>query len=694
MNKQRMREKGAVAHEACSKVAAVALAAMALAGCRLPLQPIPGPGREGMLYCYTEDYGDRYLPFCLLGKSLVASKGNGSWEIIPPPTAIFPGLPLVLVEKYAICPAVDTLMIPYDMLMKLRNKYVCANDGVWIQLVDRAGHPIPETEIDLTIDANSGRRIVYRGEVMPRGYYETCVKTGADGKAYVPIKLSSCREARFKGFAITSNGVEQFDGTLERDHYWRRVGTGGSNFGRWDETAIPRDWYVRWRYASRCRNCRAYAEYPDILKKGGVWTPEGVCRHCGKALDPRVARNIEGVLRRRVARWPESRDEYMLLNALTGLPVARIEEICGKCPESEDVKLVTLYLNGEWSEQPNMPEEVVFAEGTDSTTYLRNRHQTIAATVLSELLTGEMPAKAEDFDSWWDGASAAMMADRRGEPSVEELAGLCSPSVKVSRVVFDIGGRSVAGILSEPVAHASRQTPILAFCGRGTDMRPDDIPKPSDRTVLYLSVFEPGYEYWRGEYDIKEKYHLSQHAQLEGYSIDGIDKGREAYFFYPVISGAVWASEWLSERDCSCGVRCVGTDQGAALAIMTAALGGKVAEVVVHRPEFTGVAEWPNAWPAFHWHNRSGLMDEARKWIPYYELTGFAGRVVCPVTLILNPAEMPDWRRADATVAVFKALRDGTAKRLVVDVSFSAGDAIRNLVFASGVTGEDEKEGT
>ena len=148
MNKQRMREKGAVAHEACSKVAAVALAAMALAGCRLPLQPIPGPGREGMLYCYTEDYGDRHLPFCLLGKSLVASKGNGSWEIIPPPTAIFPGLPLVLVEKYAICPAVDTLMIPYDMLMKLRNKYVCANDGVWIQLVDRAGHPIPETEID------------------------------------------------------------------------------------------------------------------------------------------------------------------------------------------------------------------------------------------------------------------------------------------------------------------------------------------------------------------------------------------------------------------------------------------------------------------------------------------------------------------------------------------------------------------
>ena len=50
------------------------LSCFMIVGCRIPLQPIPGPGREGMLYCYTKDYHVRELPFCLLGKSLAASK--------------------------------------------------------------------------------------------------------------------------------------------------------------------------------------------------------------------------------------------------------------------------------------------------------------------------------------------------------------------------------------------------------------------------------------------------------------------------------------------------------------------------------------------------------------------------------------------------------------------------------------------
>ena len=77
-------------------------------GCRLPLKPVPGPGRNGRFYCYTEDYPDRHFPFCLLGKSLTASKGNGSWEFLPPPTAIFPGYPFFWLERYVICPVIDT----------------------------------------------------------------------------------------------------------------------------------------------------------------------------------------------------------------------------------------------------------------------------------------------------------------------------------------------------------------------------------------------------------------------------------------------------------------------------------------------------------------------------------------------------------------------------------------------------------
>ena len=89
-----------------------------IVGCRTPLQPIPGPGRDGRLYCYTVDYHDKYLPFSLIGKSLTCGGGDGSWTILPPPTAIFPGLPLYLIEQFAICPAIglNSISVPPHFL--------------------------------------------------------------------------------------------------------------------------------------------------------------------------------------------------------------------------------------------------------------------------------------------------------------------------------------------------------------------------------------------------------------------------------------------------------------------------------------------------------------------------------------------------------------------------------------------------
>ena len=133
------------------------------------MQPIPGPGREGMLYCYTKDYHVRELPFCLLGKSLTTSKGDGSWEIIPSPTAIFPGIPLLFAERNLICPFVDTVMIPYDVFMKARNKYLCEKKGAWLKIIDCSGRPMAGVEIAFSVNALSGRRIVYNGDVQARG---------------------------------------------------------------------------------------------------------------------------------------------------------------------------------------------------------------------------------------------------------------------------------------------------------------------------------------------------------------------------------------------------------------------------------------------------------------------------------------------------------------------------------------------
>ena len=583
---------------------------LAVAGCRLPLQPLPGPGREGMLYCYTKDYSERYLPFCLLGKSLVASKGDGSWEIIPPPTAFFPGIPLYLAEQYAICPAVDTIMIPYDLAVKARNESVCAKDGPFVRLTDRSGRPMAGVEIDITIDAESGRRIVYGGEVQKPGCFAACTATDAEGKAYIPVKLSSCRKVRFSGWAMTTKGLESFDGSVDSmyEYGWTRVGRDESCMVKWGAPPSRGSWLKR--------------------LAGKSDRPDG-----------------------------------------------------GKRAEGGDVKMLGIRLKGDQTETDISGQpEIIYADGTSKSEYLNRLGCTIGSEVMRQMHAGEMPDRADDFDAYWDGAAEAMRSLWRGEPVVEELPGLSGASNKAYRVTFDVGSRLVEGILFEPEGRATGATPVIAFAGQGPNPGMENLYRPADRAILHLSVFEPGYEYHRGEFDIREKYRLSQYAFGKMYAIDGIDKGRESYFFYPVISGALRASEWLSARENASGVKCIGTDQGAALALTTAALGGRVAEVAAHHPEFVGVADWPNAWPKFDWHERSGLIGEVRKWIPYFELTSFAGRVTCPVTMLLNPKEMPDCRRADGTITVFKALPGKLDKRLVVDTSVSADNVFGRLV--------------
>ena len=206
-----------------------------IVGCQTPLQPIPGPGRDGRLYCYTVDYHDKYLPFSLIGKSLTCGGGDASWAILPPPTAIFPGLPLYLIEHFAICPVIDTLMIPYDLWLKYWKSRVCDKYGVFVKVKDCDGNPIPDLELGVTIDQRSGYRIVYDGVARPRGYYSTSVRSDASGTAYIPIDLKTCHRACFNSWALTSAGKEIFDGGMDNEGCWVRVGTGAADrYVRWD----------------------------------------------------------------------------------------------------------------------------------------------------------------------------------------------------------------------------------------------------------------------------------------------------------------------------------------------------------------------------------------------------------------------------------------------------------------------------
>lgn len=564
-----------------------------IVGCRTPLQPIPGPGRDGRLYCYTVDYHDKYLPFSLIGKSLTCGGGDGSWAMLPPPTAIFPGLPLYLIERFVICPAIDTLMIPYDLWLKYWKSHVCDKFGVLVKVRDRDGNPIPDLELGVTIDQRPGYRIVYDGVARPRGYYSTSVRSDASGSAYIPIDLGNCHRARFNSWALTSAGKEIFDGNMDNEGCWVRVGT-DDRFVRWDEL-------------------------PD------------------------------------------------------------------------DAKTVVFMLSGRYDAAKHahhLPPGVSFAVGNDPDEFIASLEGSARNDVMRQWHSMSVPKKVADFDAYWDAAVDTMKTMRNGEPEIEELPCDSKEPARISRIVFNVGEKRMEGWLCEPRRRnpSLERVPTLAFFPRGKT--PTSFPHPTNRVVLYLSVFPPDYDYGRSEYAILKRIGKEGTACSEAYSIDGIDKSREEYFFYHVLAGATWAAEWLRQREgAQDGIRCIGADQGAALAIMVAALSDNVSYVEACQPGFVAITSDSNCWPQFSWHSRwqdGKRVNPANQNLPYWELCSFASRVKSPVTIYASQRNVSVVRTQlgllNPSFVVFAALNDSVKRSLVIDNTLTTTEFLSFLI--------------
>ena len=232
--------------------ACLAAVLLALAGGCASFQPIPGPGRDGGLYRYTRDYDDEMLPFSLCGKALV-SEANQNWNLLLP--AVVVGAPLYGLEQFVLCPVVDTVLLPYDLALKLWKSRVCARNGIRVQILDGAGirAPVTDCEISVIVDARAGYRIVYGGRPCPRGYYAAHVVTDENGEAYVPIDMDTCQKVRLEGWTLTTLGKEEFRAEVSRDHYWSSPSQ-GTDVHKRDKTD---------------------GEYPVVLVLNGRLPPDG-----------------------------------------------------------------------------------------------------------------------------------------------------------------------------------------------------------------------------------------------------------------------------------------------------------------------------------------------------------------------------------------------------------------------------------
>lgn len=321
-------------------------------GCRLPLKPIPGPGRNGRFYCYTEDYPDRHFPFCLLGKSLTASKGDGSWEFLPPPTAIFPGYPLFWLERYIICPVVDTVMIPYDLYLRKRNANVCARDGYYVRIIDYAGQAVQDVDIEVIVDARYGYRIIYDGQACAQGFYSEKKKTDENGELYIPIDITSCSNVRFSGRELTSVGTEAFEGFVTPDGFAStRIGDSDSRCFSLDGQQMVFD--VEHPFY-RCPRCTS----GSLPRKADKWDFNGVCVICGKRLTNRMMQDRLRFFLRwqesyRNARPPILKKDYEAICKQTGLTMRTLEGIYGTCAPEDGRKRIVVRLRGKIADLPS-----------------------------------------------------------------------------------------------------------------------------------------------------------------------------------------------------------------------------------------------------------------------------------------------------------------------------------------------------
>ena len=647
-----------------------------MSGCRIPLRPIPGMGRDGRLYCYTRDYSDRESSFCLLGKAMTMNPGNGSWEIIPPPTAIFPGLPLYLAEQYVICPVLDTVFIPYDCCLKAYNAYVCAHDGVRMVIVDTDGKPIEDVEISFSIRRKCGAYEIVGGENITGPMRPIVLRTDANGELYLPIKLDSCEEVHYRGWAVTSAGHEEFDGAIKQKSHWSRLGSRESVLRRW-KNDFP--YIIENKIGSRlenrffCRKCREYRPKYD---------GNGKCAKCGRPCDVALAKREFKLL------MPKAfvlESEYEELSARTGLCRDDITEILGECVKENGQKTVAIRLDGKrngdtaWHQ---LPPCMSFAEGASPETVLKDVGRSTRDYMTWAWQREEPPAKCEGFDAFWDAAVVSMRQDWKGTPVVEPMPEFAAnPSSRVSKVTFYVGSRRCRGLLFEPRETVKGAMPTLAFFDRCREPKIADLPCPSDRTVLYLSVFPADYDYGHEDYELRKKYGFDRNAMCDMYAIDGVEKGREGYFFYSVLSSALRMTGWLRERTGADSVRCVGVGQGAGLAAMVAGLDPRVGDVRVLRPDFTDLGCPCGRWPEFRWHHRSRLEKEADACLPYFEACSFARRIRCPLTAYVNPNGLSwyDKNRIPGLLLV-KALPKGSKARIVFDGTLSGNAALEKLM--------------
>lgn len=184
---------------------AMILCVFGLPGCKVTqMRLMPEWDRNGEYFYLTRRYPE--TQFHLWGACLTESDGKIS--LLPPPSAIFPGLPLLLLEKCVICPLMDVLWLPADFA---RNCYLQSDgsvkgNGYYIQVMDVWGRPVKGVMV--VCDAiGTGYCNIKTPVLKGRRHQGGCVgQTDENGELYVPYDCTTVDRLDVRAFACSVQG--------------------------------------------------------------------------------------------------------------------------------------------------------------------------------------------------------------------------------------------------------------------------------------------------------------------------------------------------------------------------------------------------------------------------------------------------------------------------------------------------------
>ena len=184
---------------------------MQLCGCQHMMEAVD---RHGDYFYLTKNYGSSSVDFALFGKMLV-HQDDGKFVLLPAPTAIFPGIPLVLIENYVICPMIDLVLVPTDMVRNFESadpEYIRLN-GCYVQVMDVFGRPVYGVEVRVHNGNRNKMPVIYKG--CRQRWLRARGLTDEHGELFVPVDMTTVDGNRLN----VSTAGKCSKGNFEMTHY-------------------------------------------------------------------------------------------------------------------------------------------------------------------------------------------------------------------------------------------------------------------------------------------------------------------------------------------------------------------------------------------------------------------------------------------------------------------------------------------